>query len=75
MGRNERSMSYSDSDGPEEQQHEWNEWSDDERSGFRSLFEPDTAFGTLEEALAHDEAHHGFNLREFRAEVRCCMAY
>jgi hypothetical protein len=50
---------------------DWDEWQDDagdEDDATRSLFDSEM-LPTPEAAFAHDAARHGFDVREFRAQV------
>ena len=46
----------------------WDDWLEDE-CGIPCLFSPGVAFATMEEALDHDRAQHGFDLVQTRAEL------
>jgi hypothetical protein len=62
---------YSD----DEEDNTWEDWEDDERGPVKSLF-ADATFPAVEDALAYDAAHHGFDLRQYRKQVGCisdCM--
>ncbi|KAL4458014.1 hypothetical protein ABPG75_012879 [Micractinium tetrahymenae] len=52
-------------DQPEET---WQDWEEDESEGFKSLF-GDARFPSLDGVLAHDAEAHGFNLRQYRAQL------
>lgn len=54
----------------EEEQEGWDDWEEDESSGFKCLLSG-TVFPTLHAALAHDR-EAGFDLREYMRRVRTC---
>lgn len=67
-----RSDVSEDQDGGAAQQEDWEDWQDDgEGQGFKSLF-TDARFAGLEEVLAHDQKERGFNLAQYRSQVRWC---
>lgn len=54
------------------QQEVWEDWEDNESSGFKSLFS-DARFSSLDEVLQHDHNLTGFSLKSYRAQVRQAM--
>ena len=56
---------------------EWDEWEEDEEEQQAQSLFSDALLPTPEAALEHDATHHGFDLREYRQQVRemaCCAA-
>ncbi|KAI3435512.1 hypothetical protein D9Q98_001578 [Chlorella vulgaris] len=49
------------------QQEVWEDWEDNESSGFKSLFS-DARFSSLDEVLQHDHNLTGFSLKSYRAQ-------
>ena len=46
----------------------WSDWEDEEGGAVQSLFTAAT-FPSVDAALAHDAAEHGFDLRAFRLQA------
>ena len=71
-------MQSSDDDSQDNLQEAetWEDWSDGESEGLQSLCSART-FGTAEELFQFDAAEFGFDLREFRRQVRntCCVGF